>query len=213
VTKLYNEEMHVIAPKTIRSMKELDGKTVSVDLPNGGTFVTAAIVFERLGIKPKFVYVEQRIALEKLKAGEIDAVVAVQGKPSKAVSQIRDDRLHLVPVDYARPLQGDYLPASLSAKDYPNLIRIRGRSTPSRCRRCWRPITGRPIRALSKAGAVRGPVLHQVPGLPASAIPSEMEGGFAVSSVARLAALSGRQAMARTHTRSSPLRAAGSMTS
>jgi len=122
VTKLYNEEMHVIAPKSIRSLKDLDGKTVSVDLPNGGTFVTALIIFERLGIKPKFVYVEQRIALEKMKTGEIDAVIAVQGKPSKAVSQFKDDRYHLVPVDYAKPLQDDYLPASLSAKDYPNLI-------------------------------------------------------------------------------------------
>src|SRR3954453_59196 len=61
VTKLYNEEMHVIAPKSIRSLSELNGKKVSVDLPNGGTFVTALIVFERLGIKPNFVYVEQRI--------------------------------------------------------------------------------------------------------------------------------------------------------
>lgn len=58
VTKLYNEEMYVIASKSIRSMKELEGKTVSVDLPNGGTFITAAIVFERLGIKPKFAYIE-----------------------------------------------------------------------------------------------------------------------------------------------------------
>ena len=122
VTKLYNEEMHVIAPKSIRSLAELEGKTVSVDLPNGGTFVTALIVFERLGIKPKFVYVEQRIALEKMKTGEIDAVIAVQGKPSRIISQIKDDRLHLVPVEYAKPLQNDYLPAGLSAKDYPNLI-------------------------------------------------------------------------------------------
>jgi TRAP transporter TAXI family solute receptor len=122
VTKLYNEEMHVIAPKSIRSLKELDGKTVSVDLPNGGTFVTAFIIFERLGIKPKFVYVEQRIALEKMKNGEIDAVIAVEGKPSGIISQIRDDRLHFIPVDYAKSLQDDYLPASLSAKDYPNLI-------------------------------------------------------------------------------------------
>jgi TRAP transporter TAXI family solute receptor len=122
VTKLYNEEMHVIAPTSIRDLKDLSGKTVSVDLPNGGTFVTALIVFERLGIKPKFVYVEQRIALEKLKTGEIDAVIAVQGKPSRIISQIKDDRLHLVPVDYAKPLQSDYLPASLSATDYPNLI-------------------------------------------------------------------------------------------
>jgi TRAP-type uncharacterized transport system substrate-binding protein len=114
--------MHVIASKSIHSLKELDGKTVSVDLPNGGTFVTALIVFERLGIKPKFVYVEQRIAMEKMKNGEIDAVIAVQGKPSKTVAQFKDDRFHLVPVDYAKPLQGDYLPASLTAADYPNLI-------------------------------------------------------------------------------------------
>src|SRR6476469_3841423 len=53
VTKLYNEEMQVIAPKSIRTLADLEGKTVSVDLPNGGTFVTALTVFERLGIKAK----------------------------------------------------------------------------------------------------------------------------------------------------------------
>jgi TRAP transporter TAXI family solute receptor len=122
VTKLYNEEMHVIASKSIRSLRDLDGRTVSVDLPNGGTFVTSLIVFERLGIRPNVVYIEQRIAMEKLHNGEIDAVIAVQGKPSKAISQFKDDRFHLVPVDYAKPLQTDYLPATLTAADYPNLI-------------------------------------------------------------------------------------------
>ncbi len=122
VTKLYNEEMHVIASRSIRSLSDLDGKVVSVDLPNGGTFVTSLIVFERLGIKPNVVYVEQRIAMEKLRTGEIDAVIAVQGKPSKVISQFNDNRFHLVPVDYAKPLQNDYLPATLSAADYPNLI-------------------------------------------------------------------------------------------
>jgi TRAP-type uncharacterized transport system substrate-binding protein len=114
--------MHVIASKAIRSLRDLDGRTVSVDLPNGGTFVTSLIVFERLGIRPNVVYIEQRIAMEKLRNGEIDAVIAVQGKPSKAVSQFKDDRFHLVPVDYAKPLQNDYLPATLTAADYPNLI-------------------------------------------------------------------------------------------
>src|SRR5579885_2039003 len=37
VTKLYNEEVHVIASKSVRNLKELEGKTISVDLPNGGT--------------------------------------------------------------------------------------------------------------------------------------------------------------------------------
>ena len=123
VTKLYNEEMTVIAPKSVQNLKDLAGKTVSVDLPNGGTFVTALTVFERLGLKANFVYIEQRIAMEKLKKGEVDAVIVVGGKPYKSVSNFANDgRFHLVTVDYDQPLQGDYLPARLTSKDYPNLI-------------------------------------------------------------------------------------------
>ena len=122
ITKLYNEEMHVVAPKTIRKLSDLEGKTVSVDLPNGGTFVTAITIFERLGIKAHFVFVEQRIAYEKLRKGEIDALVAVQGAPSKFITQIKDDSLHFVPIDFAGPLQADYLPSQLKSEDYPALI-------------------------------------------------------------------------------------------
>ncbi len=122
VTKLYNEEMHVVAPKSIQKLSDLEGKTVSVDLPNGGNFVTTITVFERLGIKAKFVYIEQRRAYEKLRNGEIDAMVAVQGVPSKFTTTIKDDRFHLVPIDYAASLQVDYLPSQLKAEDYPALI-------------------------------------------------------------------------------------------
>src|SRR6201991_1602328 len=79
VTKLYNEEMQVIAPKSVASLKDLEGKKVSVDLPNGGTFVTALTVAERIGMRANFVYIEQRIAMEKLKAGQLDAVVGGGG--------------------------------------------------------------------------------------------------------------------------------------
>jgi TRAP transporter TAXI family solute receptor len=123
VTKLYNEEMQIIAPKSINSLRDLEGKTVSVDLPNGSTFVTVLTVADRLGIKANWVYIEQRIAMEKLKTGEVDAVIVVGGKPYKSVSNFGNDgRFHLVKVDYEKPLQGDYLPATLTAKDYPNLI-------------------------------------------------------------------------------------------
>jgi TRAP transporter TAXI family solute receptor len=122
ITKLYNEEMHVIAPKSIRKLSDLNGKRVGIDLPNGGTFVTAITIFERLGIKPEYAYIEQRIAYEKLARGELDAVVAVQGSPSRAVSQFKGDNFHLVPIEYSAPLQGDYLPSVLKAEDYPSLI-------------------------------------------------------------------------------------------
>ena len=123
VTKLYNEEMQVIASKSIKSLNDLEGKTVSVDLPNGGTFVTALTVFERLGIKANFVYIEQRIAMEKLKNGDLDAVIVVGGKPYLSVTTFNNDgRFHLATVHYSKPLQSDYLPTTLTSKDYPNLI-------------------------------------------------------------------------------------------
>ena len=110
ITKLYNEEMHVVAAKTIQKMSDLEGKTVSVDLPNGGTFITAITVFDRLGIKPKFVYTEQRVAYEKLRKGEIDAMVAVQGVPSKFTTTIKDERFPPRP-DRIRACPAGGLPA------------------------------------------------------------------------------------------------------
>src|SRR6185503_16225341 len=115
--------MQVIAPKSVQNLKDLEGKKVSVDLPNGGTFVTALTVAERIGLKANFVYVEQRIAMERLKAGELDAVIVCGGKPYKSVSNFHNDgRFHIVRIDYDKPLQTDYLPATLTSKDYPNLI-------------------------------------------------------------------------------------------
>jgi TRAP-type uncharacterized transport system substrate-binding protein len=124
VSKLFNEEMHVLAPRSVRSMQELDGKTVAVDSPDSSTFVTSINVFEYLGIRPHLLYIEPRLALEMLKKGDIDAVVAVEGKPVQWLAQVSDPNLHLVPVEYAKPLREDYLPAELSAADYPNLISV-----------------------------------------------------------------------------------------
>jgi len=122
VAKMFNEEMHVLAPRTITSMKELDGKTVVVDLPDSSTFVTAINVFDRLGIRPHLLYLEPRLAVDMLRKGEVDAIVAIEGKPLQWLNQINDRNLHLVPVEYAKPLHDEYLPSKLSSADYPNLI-------------------------------------------------------------------------------------------
>jgi branched-chain amino acid transport system substrate-binding protein len=122
VAKMFNEEMHVLAPRTITSMRDLDGKTVVVDLPDSSTFVTAINVFDRLGIRPHLIYQEPRLAVDMLRKGEVDAIVAIEGKPLQWLNQINDRNLHLVPVDYAKPLQEDYLPSKLSSADYPNLV-------------------------------------------------------------------------------------------
>ena len=122
VAKMFNEEMHVLAPRTITSMRDLDGKTVVVDLPDSSTFVTAINVFDRLGIRPHLIYQEPRLAVDMLRKGEVDAIVAIEGKPLQWLNQINDRNLHLVPVDYAKTLQEEYLPSKLSSADYPNLV-------------------------------------------------------------------------------------------
>jgi branched-chain amino acid transport system substrate-binding protein len=122
VAKMFNEEMHVLAPRTIKSVRDLDGKTVVVDLPDSSTFVTAINVFEQLGIRPHLVYQEPRLAIDQLRRGEVDAIVAIEGKPVQWLSQITDRNLHLVPVEYAKNLQDEYLPSKLSSQDYPNLV-------------------------------------------------------------------------------------------
>ncbi|WP_398465299.1 TAXI family TRAP transporter solute-binding subunit [Tardiphaga sp.] len=121
ITKLYNEEVHVVAGKSVKRLQDLEGKRVAIDLPDGGTFITANTIFERLGIRPIVSHMEQRIAQEKLKRGELDAFVAVQGTPSRAVAQMTGD-FHLVPIEYSGPLQADYFPSELKAEDYPTLI-------------------------------------------------------------------------------------------
>ena len=54
-------------------------------------------------------------------------MVAVQGAPSKFITGVKDPNMHFVPVDYAAPLQSDYLPSQLKAEDYPALIPPGGR--------------------------------------------------------------------------------------
>ena len=127
VTKLFNEEMHVLAPRAIRSIEDLDGKTVAVDLPDSSTFVTSINVFERLRIKPHLLYIEPRVALEMLRKGEIDAIVAVEGKPLQWLERGQGPQSASRAVDYDKALQRNICRPSSPRTDYPNLIPERRR--------------------------------------------------------------------------------------
>lgn len=123
VTKLYNEEFHLVASDKIRDVKELAGKKVNFGLVGSGTHMTATTVFGALGIKAEPVSHDQALALEKIRSGEIAATVYVTGKPARAVANLKAaDGLRLLSVPYSKPLQQTYLPATVTAKDYPDLL-------------------------------------------------------------------------------------------
>jgi TRAP transporter TAXI family solute receptor len=123
ITKLYNEEFHLVGDSSIGSVQGLAGKKVNFGVEGSGTAMTAATVFETLGIAVEPVYHDQALAIEKIKSGEIAATSYVAGKPTKAISELSGEAgLRLVTVDYAPALREAYLPATFSHDDYPNLI-------------------------------------------------------------------------------------------
>lgn len=124
ITKLYNEEFHLVSSSRITSVNKLAGKKVNFGVKGSGTDMTAQTVFSALGIKVVPVHFDQALALEKIKQGEIAATVYVAGKPARAVSSLKSGSgLRLLPVSYSGKLQKTYLPARLTAEDYPGLVK------------------------------------------------------------------------------------------
>jgi TRAP transporter TAXI family solute receptor len=123
ITKLYDEELHILARKDIARLQDLAGQTVNVDVRGSGTAMTASVIFDSLGIAIKPASDDQGTALEKLKNGEIAAVAYVTGKPARLFSGVGGNNgLHFLPVPMTPALLETYLPSSLGHADYPALV-------------------------------------------------------------------------------------------
>jgi TRAP transporter TAXI family solute receptor len=124
VASFYDEEVHVLAGKDAARVEDLAGKKVNVDVKGSGTAMTGELVFSHLGIPIEATNFDQDLALEKLKAGEIAALVYVVGKPARLFDSVPpDDGLHFLAVPPKPELVQTYAPARLTAEDYPRLVR------------------------------------------------------------------------------------------
>jgi TRAP transporter TAXI family solute receptor len=123
ITKLYNEEIHVLTRAEVKSLEDLRGKKVNFANEGSGTYMTASVVFGKLGIEVEITTFDYELALEKLKKGEIDALFYVAGKPAPIFTAIKpEEGLHLLSVELTPALAETYLPGEFSATDYPGLI-------------------------------------------------------------------------------------------
>ena len=122
IAKLYNEEVHVLAKSEHASIDDLVGKRVNFGTEGSGTFMTASLIFDDLGIEVDVRSDPEPIALEKLRAGELDAVVFVGGKPVTFIGEVdRQEQLHLLAIPPER-IKAAYVPSELTADAYPNLV-------------------------------------------------------------------------------------------
>ena len=123
IAKLYDEEIHILAHADIRTLQDLAGKTVNIDVPGSGTAMTAALVFGLLGIQPRMAQDTQDVALTRLRQGEIAAMVFIAGKPARLFSGVpAGSGLHFLPIAATPALIETYLPSTLGAADYPGLV-------------------------------------------------------------------------------------------
>jgi TRAP-type uncharacterized transport system substrate-binding protein len=111
--------VHVVSRREFRSIADLVGKRVSYS-PGVATFLTAATLFERLGIEVEVLELPIHEAIEQLSAGGLDAAVVVGIPPIEPLNYIEWERsLTLLPLPGATE---PYLEASLSWEVYPSLL-------------------------------------------------------------------------------------------
>jgi TRAP-type uncharacterized transport system substrate-binding protein len=123
VTRLYNEEFHLIAGANIRNISDLANKKVNVDVRGSGTSITASRLFDMLKIPVTVTNDSQEVALDKLRRGEIAALAFVAGKPAPLFMSLKGgDGLHFLAVPFNPAVTNAYAPTRLAAADYPGLV-------------------------------------------------------------------------------------------
>jgi TRAP-type uncharacterized transport system substrate-binding protein len=120
VAKLYDKEVHVLATANINSIEDLRGRKVNFGTRNSDNFITATKIFGILSIDVEPAALPHDAALEKLREGEIAAMVYVVDKPADLFNFRTKEKLHFISIPST--VRGGYTPTNLQAEDYPELI-------------------------------------------------------------------------------------------
>ena len=128
ISKLFNEELHILVRSDVNDIHELNGKFVNFGAEGSGAEITGRLIFAALGVDTQEVHLSDADAIQKLKDGDIDATIAVTGKPAPALASIKETSgLKLLAVPYAKGLEDEYYPATFTHDDYPALVPAGGR--------------------------------------------------------------------------------------
>jgi len=123
ISKLYDEEVHILTRREIHSLEDLASKPVNFGPVDSGTFLSSSAIFGVLGLGVEITTLPQPLALDKLRRGEIAALVYTAAKPARLFQDIRpEEGLHFLSISAPEALRERYGQAALSAADYPDLI-------------------------------------------------------------------------------------------
>jgi uncharacterized protein len=123
IVRLPVSEMHVLARAEIQTIEDLRGKKVGFGPAGSASSLTGTIVFQRLGVQVEQVLYDNPTALQKLKSGELAALVRVIGRPIDFFAKIpANSGLHFVPIPFSKTFADYYTLGELTNKEYPTLV-------------------------------------------------------------------------------------------
>jgi TRAP-type uncharacterized transport system substrate-binding protein len=119
-----SKAVHIVAPRDITHIRQLQGRKVNIDRPGSGTHLTASVMFAKIGIKPEFTTYDQDTAYQRLQSGEIQASILVASHPSTDVLAFPSSgRFHLLPIALEDGAS-HYRAGQFTADEYPHLIEM-----------------------------------------------------------------------------------------
>jgi TRAP-type uncharacterized transport system substrate-binding protein len=123
ITRLPVSEVHIMAKRNIRSIEDLRGKKVNFGPAGSGSSLTGPIIFQRAGVKVEQTQFDNPVALQKLRSGEIDALIRMVSKPIDFFAKIpAKDDFHLVPIPFTQTFSDYYTLTEFTKAEYPTLI-------------------------------------------------------------------------------------------
>jgi len=131
VASLYPEKFQIVTRRDagIHNFADLRGKRISVDEVGSGTLSVMRIVLTAHGMSEndlKPVYLKPVFTHDKMLKGDLQGFVMMAGAPMKAVTQLSDIGIGLVPIapDKARAISAQYpylVPGKIPADVYPGV--------------------------------------------------------------------------------------------
>jgi len=123
VMPMFQGELHILVRPEIKTLKDLEGKKFNFNTVGSAANYTGGIVFDRLGIPVERLYLNNSIALEGMRKGEIAGLVHVVGKPNSLFTGMKQaDGFHFLPMEFSEKFEDYYVPAELTNADYPTLV-------------------------------------------------------------------------------------------
>jgi len=123
VAPLSVDTLHILARTGINSIDDLKGKKVSFNSKGSGTARFTPLVFKALGIEVEGTTMPQGDAIEAMRDGKLDATACSCPMPLPAFPNVKPEwGFKLLDVPYLPAFEQDYVPASITSENYPNLV-------------------------------------------------------------------------------------------